>query len=102
MNHRVQFTNHPPGRPSGLLGFLLIAPLLVIGALLGFVVLAVAFGLLLLAGLVFFARLWWLRRKILRAAQAQQRATNTAPASESETTVLEGEYRIIRENKREE
>lgn len=102
MNHRVLFTNHSPSRPFGLFGLLLLVPFLVLGALLGFVVLAVAFGLLFLAGLVFLARFWWLKRKILHAARAAQRETESAPASAGETTVLEGEYRVIRERRREE
>lgn len=104
MENRTLFTSHSPGRPSGLIGLLLLVPFLVLGALLGAVVLAIAFGLLLLAGLVFFTRLWWLKRKILRAGRAAGYETEGAVKNkpESGTTVLEGEYRIIRENKREE
>ena len=104
MDHRVLFTNHTPGRPFGLLGLLLLVPFLVLGALLGFVVLAVAFGLLLLAVLVLLARFWWIKRKILRAARAARHEADGATAAkpESGTTVLEGEYRVIREHKREE
>lgn len=104
MENRVLFTNHSPGRPFGLLGLLFLVPFLVLGALLGFVVLAVAFGLLLLAALVLLARFWWIKRKILRAARAVRRETEGATASkpDSETTVLEGEYRVIREHRREE
>lgn len=104
MENRVLFTNHSPGRPSGLIGFLLLVPFLVLGALLGAVVIAIAFGVLLLAGLVFFARFWWLKRKILRAARTAGHSAEgaTESKSESETTILEGEYRVIREHGREE
>ena len=102
MDNRVLFTNHSSGRPSGLLGLLLLVPFLVLGALLGFVVLAVAFGLLSLAALVFLTRFWWLKRKILRAARAAQSETEGTTAGKSETTILEGEYRVIRERGREE
>ncbi len=102
MNHRVQFTSQSLNRPSGLLGLLLLVPFLVLGALLGFVVLAVAFGLLLLAALALLTRFWWIKRKIHRTVRRAQRETEGTPASGGETTVLEGEYRVIRERGREE
>ena len=70
---------HPKYR--GLIAVLLI-PALVVAAVIGFFVFAIVLGLVLIAGAGILLRLWWLRRKIRKAASNQ---------------VLQGEYRVIRE-----
>lgn len=68
------------------LAWLIAIPVLVVSALFGFVVFVAALGLVLLFALYLGARIWWLQRKAGRS-----------PDSE----VIEGEYRIVRETRRE-
>ena len=61
---------------------MLLIPALVVAAVIGFFVFAIVLGLVLIAGAGILLRLWWLRRKIRKAASNQ---------------VLQGEYRVVRE-----
>ena len=61
---------------------MLLLPALVVAAVIGFFVFAIVLGLVLIAGAGILLRLWWLRRKMRKAASSQ---------------VLEGEYRVVRE-----
>jgi len=69
------------GRKQGWLASLLLIPILITAAVVGFFVFVVILGLVLFAAAVLIARLWWLRRKMRKAAASQ---------------TLEGEYVVIR------
>ena len=69
-------------RSRGWLASLLLLPILIAAAVVGFFVFVVVFGLVLLAVAVLIARVWWLRRKMRKAGASP---------------VLEGEYVVIRE-----
>ena len=69
------------GRKPRWLAPLLLIPVLVTAAVVGFVVFVVILGLVLLAASVLMARLWWLRRKLRKTGMNQ---------------TLEGEYVVIR------
>ena len=95
----MTYTNRgfPAGNPIAnalviIAGTLMIAASLVIGFF-AFVVLGSAF--LILAAVVGI-RLWWLRRKMARAGRH-----GTAPSSEQDASMIEGEYTVIvREERR--
>jgi len=70
------------GRKQGWLASLLLIPILIAAAVIGFFVFVVILGLVLFAAAVLIARLWWLRRKLRNAGTKQ---------------TLEGEYVVIRE-----
>ena len=72
-------------RSQGWLASLLLIPILIAAAVVGFFVFVVIFGLVLFAATVLIARVWWLRRKMRKAG--------TSPSP-----VLEGEYVVIRES----
>ncbi len=69
------------GGKQGWLAWLLLLPILIAAAVVGFFVFVAVLGLVLSAAAVLIARLWWLRRKIRKAAASQ---------------TLEGEYVVIR------
>lgn len=69
-------------RKQGWLASLLLIPILIAAAVVGFFVFVVILGLVLVAATVLLARLWWLRRKLPRSGPNQ---------------VLEGEYIVVRE-----
>ena len=81
MQSRIQFTRIPISWPERILAGVIAILLLFLGLAFGAVILSLA----VLTGLGFAARLWWLRRRLLR----------TAPRSDE--TVIEGEYRVIRQ-----
>ena len=68
------------GRKQGWLASLLLIPILIAAAVVGFFVFVVILGLVLFAAAVLIARLWWVRRKIRKAGASQ---------------MLEGEYVVI-------
>jgi hypothetical protein len=70
------------GRKQGWLAYLLLIPILIAAAVVGFFVLAVILGLVLLVVAGLLLRLWWLRRKLRRAGPSQ---------------ILEGDYVVVRE-----
>ncbi len=69
------------GRKPGWLASLLLIPVLIAAALVGFFAFVVILGLVLFAAAVLITRLWWLRRKLRKAGASQ---------------TLEGEYVVIR------
>jgi len=69
------------GRKQGWLVWLLLLPILIAAAVIGFFVFVVILGLVLFIAAVLMARLWWLRRKMRKAAVSQ---------------TLEGEYVVVR------
>ncbi len=71
------------GGKQGWLAWLLLVPVLIAAAVVGFFVFVVILGLVLFAAAVLIARLWWLRRKLRNAGTKQ---------------TLEGEYVVIREH----
>ena len=74
-------TSNENGRKQGWLASLLLIPILIAAAIVGFFVFVVILGLVLFAAAVLIARLWWLRRKMRNAGTSQ---------------TLEGEYVVIR------
>jgi membrane protein implicated in regulation of membrane protease activity len=69
------------GGKQGWLAWLLLIPVLIAAAVVGFFVFVVILGLVLVAATVLVARLWWLRRKMRNAGASQ---------------TLEGEYVVVR------
>ncbi len=70
-------------RGHGWLATLLLIPVLIAAAVVGFFVFAVILGLILFAAAVLLLRLWWLRQKMSKVEGSQ---------------TLEGEYVVIRES----
>jgi len=69
---------------QGWLAFLLLLPILIASAIVGFFVFLVILGLILFAGTILLLRLWWLRRTLLKKAGASQ--------------TLNGEFVVISES----
>ena len=78
-------SNNPLAQALGVVG-----GLLVVGAafFLGLVFLAIFLGLFVIGGTAIAARVWWLRRKLIRQAAS-------APDRQHDSTVVEGEYEVI-------
>ena len=70
-------TANESGRKHGWLAWLVLIPVLIAAAVVGFLVFVVILGLVLFAAAVLLLRVWWLRRKLRRSGPSQ---------------VLEGEY----------
>lgn len=105
----------PPANPIVRLlmlvgGIIVLAASLFVGAIMFLVIL----GLAIMMSVVFMIRVWWIRRRLIRAWQAQQRQApqqDGAPFSSSRPgggqgprrgSIIEGEYEIERERTREE
>jgi predicted membrane metal-binding protein len=89
--HDRLYTLRLPGNPVLQVLSLLAAGVVMIGAvLLGAVLLAFVLGFAMLAGAVFLVRLWWLRRKLQKAARR-----GAADAGR----VIEVEYTVVDEQK---
>jgi small-conductance mechanosensitive channel len=77
------------------LGVVLIGAVLV-----GAVLLAFALGLALIASVVFYIRVWWLRRRFMRMGAGQEPAARHRPASRDAqpgSRTIEVEYTIVEE-----
>jgi hypothetical protein len=82
--------------------FALIAGgLLLVGALAaGAVIAAVLIGASLMMGVVFAARIWWLRRR-MRGAAAPRPEPNFVPPQTRPTDAIDAEFRVIEDDKEE-
>ena len=69
-------------RKQSWLASLLLIPILIAAAVVGFFVFVVILGLVLLVAAGLMLRLWWLRRKLRRTGPSQ---------------ILEGDYSVVRE-----
>ena len=93
MNGRM-FTVGTPTNPFLQALHLLLGGLVVIGAvLMGAVILAIALGFIFIFGAVFWIRLWWLRRKMLRAGL--QSGSGSEPLRPGSGRVIEVEYTVV-------
>ncbi len=73
----------------------LVMGLAVIGAvLMGAVILALALGFVVIFGIVFWLRLWWLSRKLRRGAQAPA----DGQRGDTGRRVIEVEYTVVEEH----
>jgi small-conductance mechanosensitive channel len=88
-----------PSNPLLQVVYFLVGGVVLIGALvMGAVVLSLVFGLALIAGVVIWIRIWWIRRKILKAAArtgADRGAEGATGASAGR--VIEVEYTVVDE-----
>ena len=81
------------GNPILQLAGLILGVLVAIGAVLvGAVILSFIIGFAVLAGLVAFARLWWLRRRMQKASSGPSGPTRKVPGD-----IVEVEYTIVKE-----
>lgn len=95
MNGR-NFTVGVPSNPLLQIVYFIVGGIILIGALLmGAVILSLVFGLALIAGIVVWIRVWWLRRKILKAGGEGAAAAGQEPGSSGR--VIEVEYTVVDE-----
>lgn len=79
-----------------ILGGLITVTALVVGLTVGFALFLVILGLAAIAFVAFYARIYWVRRKIMqRMKQPQQQAWQ-----DQEHRVIEGEYQVERPRNR--
>ena len=69
-----------------VLSLLLVGLALIVAAFMGAIILAVVFGLAMIAAIVLVVRVWWLRRKV----------KHSQPPSNA---VIETEYRVVHERR---
>jgi hypothetical protein len=87
------FTSGTSQNPFMQVLYFLFGGLLLIGAvLMGAVILSFVFGLVLIVGIVFWIRLWWLGRKLRRAGEGGR----PGPGVQTGKTI-EVEYTIVEE-----
>lgn|SRR5690606_35902927 len=92
MNARL-YTLATSGNPVVQALSLLVFGVALIGAvLMGAVILAFVFGLAVIAAIAFSIRLWWLRRKMQRAA-----GRGSWGGAEQDGRLIEAEYTVVRE-----
>lgn len=81
----------PPNPFVQLLGFVAALVAFAIAVLIGGIFLAGLVGFVLLAVLVIYVRVWWLRRQLSAAGRAGPGNAGTPPEGE----IVDGEYRVI-------
>lgn len=95
MNGR-QFTFQTSSNPLvQVLSLLVFAVLLVGAVIMGAVVLAALIGFGIIAAAVFYARLWWLRRKLRGRAPPGAGAQSEQGSSARRARLIEAEYEVI-------
>ena len=100
---RIAFST-PPSNPILQVLYFIGAAIVLVGAVvMGAVVLAFVVGFALVVGLVVWARVWWLRRKLGRMfaetkAHAGPRASQ--PKNDGGVEITEVEYHVVRESPR--
>lgn len=89
------YTFRPPTNPFIQVLYFLLGGILLIGAVIvGAFVLAFVLGLAVVVGLVVYARVWWLSRKLARTKSS----SGPGPGGGSSgSEVLEVEYRVVGE-----
>lgn len=87
------------GNPILQLAGLILGVLVAIGAVLvGAVILSFIIGFAVLAGLVAFARLWWLRRRMQKASSGPSGPNGpNGPTRKVPGDIVEVEYTIVKE-----
>ena len=84
----------PPANPILQVLYFLVGGVLLIGAvLMSAVILAFVLGFALVAGLIVFVRVWWLKRKLARSGGKP----GVRRDSSADGEVFEVEYRVIDE-----
>ena len=89
------YTFNPPSNPFLQVLYFLVGGVVLIGAvLMGAVILSFALGLALIAGIVFYIRVWWLKRKLAR----KDAGGGTNRPDSGDAQVLEVEYTVVEEH----
>ena len=83
MQRRIYINGNSLGWPERILGAVLGVLFLLLGLAFG----AVILSLVAIAGLGLAARVWWLRRQMLRRSPKTQ--------TQTDVRVIEGEYRVL-------
>jgi predicted lipid-binding transport protein (Tim44 family) len=102
MAPRIIFASTPANPLLQVLSLIGGAIVLIGAVLMGAVILAVVIGIALVLGLVLWVRIWWLRRKFLRAGGARppDAAGRPGPPTDGGVEITEVEYHVVRESRR--
>ncbi len=94
----VQAPSNPLLRALWLLGGTV---LLVCAAVFGAVVLTLIIGFVVIVGAIAWVRIWWIRRKLEKAAAGSQYRASSRPQSGADSgRVIEGEFTDVSETSR--
>lgn len=85
----MRMQTDPSSPLTRILGFIVGVLVLITAVIIGSFVLSAFIGLALLAGVAFYARLWWLSRKIRRAMERGE----TPPGQRDR--IIETEYHVV-------
>lgn len=109
---QIQGPGQGPGKPPGLLARVLLSILAVIllasAAFLGAMFFLAALGVFFVVSIVVAVRLWWARRQIEAAMRrgegpgqrsGQRRPDPRRPDRDGSSTVIDGEYRVMSEER---
>ncbi len=109
---QIQGPGQGPGKPPGLLARILFSIvaviLLVSAAFLGAMFFLAALGVFFVVSIIVAVRLWWARRQIESAMRRgempgqrseQGRADPRRPATDGASSVIDGEYRVMKEER---
>jgi len=109
---QIQGPGQGPGKPPGLLARILFSIvaviLLVSAAFLGAMFFLAALGVFFVVSIIVAVRLWWARRQIEAAMRRgdipgqrseQERADPRRPAKDKASSVIDGEYRVMKEER---
>jgi hypothetical protein len=90
------YTIRPPSNPVLQVLYIIVGGVLLIGAVIvGAFVLAFVVGFAIIAGLIVYARVWWLSRKLAKRAGSSGSSRGRGGASKTEA--LEVEYHVVSE-----
>lgn len=94
---QIPYRSSSPSLLTRIIGGLVTVAALVIGLTVGFAIFLVLLGLAAIALVAFYARIYWVRRKIM---QRMQQARQESQWQQSDHSVIEGEYRVERPRER--
>ena len=94
---QIPYRSSSPSLLTRIVGALIAVIVLAVSMTVGFAIFLVLLGLAAITLIVFYVRLYWVRRRLVRRTQ---RARQESGWQGSGHSIIEGEYRVVRRRER--
>jgi hypothetical protein len=91
--------NGPPGVLARILWSIAAVVMLFTAAFLGAIFFLAALGFFMVGMFVLAIRVWWVRRKLMKAMRNGDGPAGPGPGAGKREEIIEGEYRVVRERR---